>query len=179
MRLDLATLVTPPHPSSLSQDDLMKRVEFTRSRSAGPGGQHRNKVATRVELLDLPTGIAAAAGERRSVRENRPVAIRRLRLSLAVGVRTPVPLGEIGSAVWRARIQKRRIAINDQHWDYPALLAEALDAVVAMSLDVRGAAIRLDVSTSQLTKLIGRHTPAIVSLNEARDARGMPPVHAR
>lgn len=179
MRLDLAPLVDPPHPASLDAEQLTRRIQLGHSRSAGPGGQHRNKVATRVQLLDVPTGITAAAGERRSVRENKPVAIRRLRLALAIGCRTAVPLGPIGSQLWQSRRQGSKIVINDHHWDYPALLAEALDVIVAMNGDVRKAAIRLDTSSSQLIRLLSKHAPAMVALNEFRIARGDSPLRDR
>ncbi|MEO0512513.1 MAG: peptide chain release factor-like protein [Planctomycetota bacterium] len=155
----------------------MRSVEISRSRGSGPGGQHRNRVETRVTLLHLPTGISGTAGERRTVRENRPVAVRRLRLELAVRVRSGVPLGEIGSVVWRARRgqgkQSGRIVVSEAHWDYPALLAEALDVIVAGGLDVRRASLRLEVSQSQLVKLVGRHAPAMAALNTARKHHGM------
>lgn len=172
VRLDQAPLLPPPHPASLDEDTLMRDVEVRRSRSGGPGGQHRNRVETRVELLHKPTEVEAHAGERRSVRENRPVAIRRLRLALALAIRAPVPLGEIGSPLWRSRRRKNQISVNESHWDYPALLAEALDVVVATGLDTRKAALRLEVSGSQLLKLIAKHPPALVALNEARTERG-------
>ncbi|MFM9957715.1 MAG: peptide chain release factor family protein [Phycisphaerales bacterium] len=77
-----------------------------KSRSRGPGGQHRNKVETGVELLHEPTGVEAQATERRSVTENRREALWRLRLALAVRVRTPVGAGEIGSGLWRSRVNR-------------------------------------------------------------------------
>ena len=62
----------------------MQQCAWTRSRTGGPGGQHRNKVQTAVELIHTPTGVRAKAGERRSVRDNVRAAIGRLRLALAV-----------------------------------------------------------------------------------------------
>ncbi|MDP1661208.1 MAG: peptide chain release factor-like protein, partial [Phycisphaerales bacterium] len=102
----------------------------TASRGGGPGGQHRNKVSTLITLTHRPTGQQAHAGERRSQSENKSVALRRLRLTLAVHIRTPAPPaptlrgatfekfiesldaaispagkpGEQNSALWRSRV---------------------------------------------------------------------------
>lgn len=163
-----------PHPATLGEDALLAQCEVERGRASGPGGQHRNKVETLVELRHTPTGIEAHAGERRSLRENRPVAVRRLRLALAVAVRTPVPAGDVRSGLWRSRVSAGgRIACNPEHWDYPALLAEAMDMIDACGLDVKKASLRLSCSMSQLVKLLKDHPAAVVAVNDARKAAGL------
>jgi len=173
------------HPAALDDEALLTQCDLGRQRTSGPGGQHRNKVETQVSITHRPTGISAKAGERRSVRENRPVAIKRLRLKLAAEHRCPVPIGEIGSDLWRSRRTPPRkpapgqepslgaIACNPKHHDYPSLLAEALDVIAAADWDVKKAALRLDVSASQLVKLIKDHPPALELLNRHRASRGM------
>lgn len=58
-------------------------------RASGPGGQHRNKVATAVRLTHLPSGVTVSASERRSQARNREVALRRLQAALAEKNRPP------------------------------------------------------------------------------------------
>jgi hypothetical protein len=78
------------HPAALPIEALLADCDEIRTRRGGPGGQHRNKVSTAVVIRHRPTGITAEASERRSQTLNRTVAIRRLRLRLAIEVRTPL-----------------------------------------------------------------------------------------
>ncbi len=173
------------HPAALPDEALLAQCETVLSRSSGPGGQHRNKVQSHVELIHTPTGTRAQAGERRSAVDNKRVALRRVRLALAVGVRVPVPIGEIGSALWRSRLRAparasgtanplagNRIVCSPDHHDYPALLAEALDVIAAAEWDMKRAALRLDVSASQLVGVIRDYPPALRHLNEQRVKQG-------
>lgn len=169
-------LVPAPHPATIDERALADQCDFSKDRAGGPGGQHRNKVESRVTVLHIPTQVEAHAGERRSAVDNRRVALFRLRLLLAVNVRTPVPAGEVRSDLWRSRCPDSaggKIACNSEHHDYPAMLAEALDLVWASGLDVGKAALRLSASSSQLLKLIKDHPAAFVRLNQARDAQGL------
>ncbi|MBX3382366.1 MAG: peptide chain release factor-like protein [Phycisphaeraceae bacterium] len=173
------TFAPPPHPSTQPVEALLAQCVVERGRAGGPGGQHRNKVETLIRIVHTPTGIEAHAGERRSAEENKQVALARLRLALAVWVRTPVPDGEARSALWLTRCPERgggRIVCNPSHADFPALLAEGLDMLAACGLDVRRAALRLCCSPSQLVKLLKDHPAAIVRFNEARAQRQMHPL---
>lgn len=164
----------PPHPASLDEASLLAQCEIGRARSGGPGGQNRNKVETMVIITHLPTGVEAHASERRSQKENRAVAIFRLRLALARDVRTPVPFGEVRTDLWRSRCgPDGHVACNPSHHDYPALLAFALDVIAAAGWDVKKAALRLCCTMSQLAKLVKDEPHAWARLNHERVARGL------
>lgn len=154
-------------------------------RSAGPGGQHRNKVYTGVRLSHLPTGIQGMATERRSQLENKLMALFRLRLRLALDYRNPPRDQDFGppedyqpSALWLGRLHGGRVRVNPDHADFPALLAEVLDRLAADSDDLQRTARAFRVTTSQLLKFLASESSALGALNDRRRARGEHPLRA-
>jgi hypothetical protein len=164
------------HPACWPVEKLLERCEVRHERRSGPGGQHRNKVSTAVVLTHRPTGVNAEANERRSQTENLRAALRRLRVRLALEVRSTTP-HESPSKLWRSRVSGKRLLINPEHDDFPALLAEALDEVVAAEYDLSAAANTLGVSASQLLKLLQIEPAAWTAVNEQRRQRGLRPLH--
>jgi hypothetical protein len=159
------------HPAALEPDRLLADCEVRFTRRSGPGGQNRNKVETAAILTHRPTGLVAEANERRSQGENRKVALRRLRVLLALEVRGE---GQVGgpSDLWRSRCQGGRVVVSPEHDDFPALLAEALDVVAALDFDVKEAAGALRCSTSQLVRFLKDEPRALAMINDARRERG-------
>ena len=160
------------HPAVLPHDDLLVQCDETRTRRSGPGGQHRNKVETAVVLMHRPTGLSAEGSERRSQAENRRVALWRLRLALALAHREPPAAAP--SALWVSRVRGKQLAIAADHDDYPALVAEAIDRLMAVGFEMRPAADALGVSMSQLTKLFRKVPAAWVAVNRLRGEAGLP-----
>lgn len=160
-----------PHPAALDPARLLAECEQRFTRRSGPGGQNRNKVETAVVLRHRPTGLVAEASERRTQGENRERALFRLRLAMALEVRRPFDGGP--SELWRSRLRGGRLAINPAHDDFPALLAEALDALVARDDDAKSASAALGCSATQLVGLLRDEPRALASLNTRRAARGL------
>jgi hypothetical protein len=128
-------------------------------------------------MIHRPTGITAEASERRSQAENHSQAVARLRIKLAVAVRTSQdgqPLAP--SNLWRERCRTGRIAVNTGHEDYPALLAEALDIVTAADFDVAAAAELLQTSPTQLARFLQREPAAWKLVSDERRGRGLRPL---
>ena len=161
------------HPSRLPESLLLEQCLVRRTRHTGPGGQHRNKVETAIEIVHTPTGITTFAAERRSQEANRQVAVFRMRLLLAIRLRAVESPEVIPSELWTSRCRNQRISCNEAHEDYPTLLAEALDAVNAKEYDVRRAAAALGCSTTQLVRFIARNSEAWTSVNAERVSRGL------
>jgi RF-1 domain len=161
------------HPAALPVETLLADCELRRTRRSGPGGQHRNKVETAVVIEHRPSGVSAEGSERRSLEQNRQQAIFRLRVKLALAVRRPAPEERAPCALWRSRCRRGTIAVHEEHDDFPAILAEALDFVSAEKMDVRAAAGRLGCTSSQLTKLLQQGPHAMTLVNQERVKLGL------
>jgi hypothetical protein len=167
-------LVEGQHPATLEEDAFLAQCEIETGRVSGPGGQHRNRVDTAVWIKHVPTGVETHATERRSQRQNRSMAIFRLRVKLACNVRTVVNRDRHEpSELWKRRRQGEKLPVNPENPDYPALLAEALDLIVARRYDIAGAAGILGVTMSQLTRLVRNERHAFARINEGREAIGL------
>lgn len=70
-------------------DALARDSEWEFFTASGPGGQHRNRVATGVRLRHRPSGIVVTATERRSQAANRRIALERLAERLRIAARIP------------------------------------------------------------------------------------------
>lgn len=181
------------HPACQPEADLLRQCVVRAGRSGGPGGQNRNKLETFISIEHTPSGLHGEAGERRTQMENRRVALRRLRLKLAVEVRCPVALphgmaaidGPWTSDLWRSRLVRgrggalvdgARLACNPEHEDYPALVAEAMDVLADSGWEASAAGLRLGVTASQVVKLLRDCPPAMRAWNEQRRGLGLHPM---
>lgn len=169
------------HPACWPVEQLLADCETRRQRRSGPGGQHRNKVETAVILTHGPTGVSAEANERRSQKENQEQAIQRLRVQLALAVRTvseecPPEQWPAPSPLWRSRCGGGKIKVSSQHEDFPALLAEVLDFWSISGHNLKAVAEHLACSTSQLVKFLKTEPHALTQINADRAALGLGPL---
>lgn len=165
-----------PHPAALATNRLHADCEVRHVRRSGPGGQHRNKVATGVQLLHRPTGVRAEANERRSQAENLSVALGRLRIELALVIRQPVTAGYGPSRLWQSRCRGGRISVNPSHDDFPSILAEALDVLAAHAQQPPPAAAALGATASQLIRLLRQEPRALALVNRLRGQQQLRPL---
>lgn len=79
----------PPDTDWLALDDsaLLADCDLHIYKASGPGGQHRNKVSSAVRVHHRPTGLSAHGDDSRSQHENKRLAIKRLRMQIALQVR--------------------------------------------------------------------------------------------
>jgi len=153
-------------------DELLAQCDIVRTRKSGPGGQHRNKVETAVVITHRETGCQGQASERRSQDLNRQAAVQRLRVRLAIEVRSTLTPEGKPTALWQSRVRSRQLSVSTEHADYPALLAEALERLANSDWNATTAAEMLGISTSQLVKFLAQEPEALQQLNAARLARG-------
>jgi hypothetical protein len=159
------------HPAALDPQQLLVQCDQRFTRRSGPGGQRRHKVETAVVLTHRASGIQAEANERRSREANRTSALFRLRVNLALAMRTPIDTAQGPSPLWERRVRNGKLAINPGHDDFPALLAEALDVLAACDNDVSPSAEFLGVTASQFVKLLKLEPRALAQMNAVRLVR--------
>lgn len=163
-----------PHPAAIDPDELYAQCALKQTRGTGPGGQHRNKVATAIILTHEPTGITGQASERREQIANRKVALFRLRVNLALGIRhDPIyPPSEL----IQSRFVQGAIRCNPEHEDFPAVLAEVLDNLFFVKCDPAKAGSRLGCTTSQLVKFLKNEPRALQLVNTRRAEKKLHPL---
>lgn len=163
------------HPSQLSIDELLADCVVRAQRRSGPGGQHRNKVETAVVVEHQASGLRGEASERRSQADNRRVAVQRLRMRLALEYREVCELTKLEppSSLWQSRAVRSRIDVSTEHEDFPAILAELLDALFAFTFDMSEASAHFGVTSSQLVALLRSHPPALTLANSKRVEHGL------
>ncbi|MBL8891710.1 MAG: peptide chain release factor-like protein [Planctomycetaceae bacterium] len=164
----------PQHPCRLDEATLLSQCRLHFTRRGGPGGQHRNKVDSAVVITHLPTQIIAEANERRDQSQNRRVAVARLRRQLAWLVRSEAS-SEV-SPLWRTRCIEKSGDVSPEHWDYPTLIAEALDRIVECNWELSTAAGQLNVSTSRVAKLLRSDRQTLEWVNRQRATHNFPAI---
>jgi hypothetical protein len=162
------------HPATIPVEILLRDCEVRHERRRGPGGQHRNKTESAVVIRHLPTGVEGQAAERRSQFDNHRNAVKRLRLNLAVAVRIAESAETAPSDLWKSRCHDGKIAISPEHEDFPPMLAEAMDVLLARNVHLSGCADQLGCTPSQLVKLLKKEPRAFLWLNDERRKRGLP-----
>ncbi len=153
----------------LASDDghLLQQCRVDTYIASGPGGQHRNRTYSAVRLTHLPTGVTVTGEERRSQHENKNKALGRLRMALALQVRSVnFMLHESVREIFSADVPVR---INARNPLYPQVCAAVLDALFASRGSLSTAAQLLHLSTGQLVKAVGRDGDLLTAANRLRD----------
>lgn len=180
--------VASPHPAVWPIDRLIAQLDLRTQTRGGPGGQHRNRTESGVfatfQIDDIHgkriTVVGEATEQRRQPR-NRAASIQRLRLNLAVAMRTTSRLtpdttiheDEL-AIVERAR--RTSLKLSDQN----ELKASVL-AIVLNDLHVAGGQPSLlsapwGVSTSRLNAFVRSVPAAWTWLNQVRAHHGRKPL---
>ena len=159
------------HPAKIPISNLLNDCREARTRGSGPGGQHRNKVETAIVLTHMPSQVSGAASERRSQKENREVAIQRLRVNLALAIRsselvTPLPL-------WQKYVVAEKVKISADNEEFPPLLADALDLIFSTGGDLAPVAGTLKITATQLAKFLRLEPEAWVMISGLRERNGL------
>ncbi|QSH41449.1 peptide chain release factor-like protein [Lentisphaerota bacterium ZTH] len=150
----------------LKADDpaLLKECRLDFFKATGKGGQKRNKSSSAVRIIHIPTGIAVTDCSERSQHRNRQVALKKLRVKIAVELRLenscPPP----------------RMDISPKHQDYPLWIAYILDILSKNGYKVKESATELQLNTAKFVKLLARDPYLWQLINSRRMAMELPPI---
>lgn len=141
---------------------ILAESRFDAFRAGGPGGQKQNKTSSAIRLTHLPSGITVTAIESRSRKENVSKAISRLKIKIALEIREP-----FGGK----KFFNPHIALSNKQ--YPACVAEVLDALDNCGFRISETAQKLDTSSAQLVKFLKRNPTFWQKVNETREKLGL------
>jgi hypothetical protein len=163
----------------LTDDQLLAQCEVDTYRASGPGGQKRNKTSSAVRLRHRPTGLLVIAEESRSQPENKARALRRLRRTLYLELREPVPAPEAVARmpeVAGARGTDGRLHLSAKDSRFWPAAGVVLDVLAAVEARVAEAAERLGVSTGNLVDFLQTDPKLWQTANQLRAQFGQKPL---
>ena len=149
---------------SLDDFELMKHCRFDEYQASGPGGQKRNRKYSAVRLTHLPTGIEVKSAESRSQQQNKSSALRKLRQTIAVEVRSD------------KSPEVECLEISQKNKRYPFFLAKLFDELYLCEFRISDVALKLGESTGKLVKLVARDSHVWQIINNERKKLGLNPL---
>ncbi|MBU0617806.1 MAG: peptide chain release factor-like protein [Planctomycetes bacterium] len=160
----------------LDYDDakLIAECDVHRYRASGPGGQHRNKVASAIRLRHRPSDLTVIATESRLQGQNRARALHRLRAAIALVARLPAP----ERIAWPESVDvaQQRLRVNEKNPAIHHVIALVLDAFAQSEGRLAEAAKTLGVTSSGLTRFLKDHPKAWREVGRIRQEAGLPPL---
>ena len=158
----MSKLLTRDELLALEDDKLLAQCRQECYRASGPGGQHRNTTDSAVRLTVLDGAVTASCADHRSQHRNRADAVKRLRLAIALELRTPQDLPWKGS--WKIGQKDRR---------YAGFIAHVLDVLAQYEWAVGLASKKLGVSTGRLVRILAHDAHAWNVVNQQRQNLGL------
>jgi hypothetical protein len=141
-------IVNRTHLLRLSDAEFLKLCEIQAYKGSGPGGQHRNKTNSGVKVKLINVNIESYACDDRSSHINKILALKKLRLKIALQIREEpalqIPFAFPGT--------DGRISSDNKL--YPEFIADVLDRIKAAAGDLGEAAKMWNLSKSALNKII-------------------------
>jgi hypothetical protein len=157
----------------LSDDALLAACRRESFRAQGPGGQHTNRTESAVRLTHVASGVTTQCQDHRERGRNQAAALKRLRLRLALHSHGTTQVA------WILPYRRgTRLTIGPNADAYPTVVAVVMDALEQAEGALRGVAERLELSTSQLTKLLTADKEVHAAANDLRARFGLGVIHA-
>lgn len=169
------SLKLPREILQLNDQALLKGCRIERFRGSGPGGQKRNKTESGIRITHLETGISGFATESRSQHENKARALKRLRRELALSLRHPIQdLSEWTTPNELMELIKGKVGFRDPR--YWLAINALLDLYHYYQTELKKTAAHLEITTSQLSKILLAEDALMQKINEMRIEKGFKPL---
>ena len=146
-------------------DSLLSACTQKGFQGSGPGGQHRNKTNTGVQLNLREYNLEIKSCEGRSTRENRVHALHRMQMAIALNVRETPPENEIPFPGSNAHIQTS----NPQ---FPLFVAHIFDIIESKGGDSKAAAESFGLTQSALVRILRQDKSCAEKLQAQRVLHG-------
>jgi hypothetical protein len=169
-----------------TDEQLLAGCDVHIYKASGPGGQHRNKVSSAVRLRHKATGISAVANDSRSQHDNRRLAIKRLRMNLALQLRQPVlsadaPLPDVvaeclGKPKKTTSDAPLRLQVGRKDARFWPVAAHLLDWLTEAEARLAPVAARLGVSTGNLTSVFKSDRHLLAAVQSLRREHNQRPI---
>lgn len=162
-------------------DELYKNCTKKNMQGSGPGGQHRNRVKTGVELHHRPSGLKVRCTRFREAERNRKHAIQLLRIHIGLLMGTPLEEADLADGLsilgdWQKYLPERptfRIKINPRHQDYAFLLGLVLLALEIERGVLRETAQRFACSSSAIIRFLKLDKQVLQATQKIRARHGL------
>ena len=151
---------------------LLAGCEVDTYRASGPGGQKRNKTESAVRLRHRSSGLIVIAEESRSQAENRARALRRLRKAIALRLRESAAEG-VPPTVAVCINKAGRLDVGQRDARYLPAVAAVLDVLHEAKGSLSDAAMRLGISTGNLSSFLTGDEDVFVEANRLRASFGL------
>ncbi|NLB63767.1 MAG: hypothetical protein GX801_06630 [Fibrobacter sp.] len=145
----------------MKPEELLKHCTVQAHRGGGPGGQKRNKTFSGVRIKYSPFNLEILCNENRSPHINKSLALKRLRLSIAIKVREP-----IDEEVMEFPGQKGRI--SSQNLLYAPWIAQVLDYFEHYQGQLKPVAEKWNLSNSALVRIFFSEKQLISEVQKIR-----------
>ena len=145
----------------MSLDQLLSACTLKGFQGSGPGGQHRNKTNTGVQLTLREYNLEIKSSEGRSAKENKVHALHRMQMALALKIRETPQEPEIPFPGSNGHIQPSNPL-------FPLFVAHVFDRMAQKNGDTKEAAKAFGLSPSALVKILRQSKPCAEKLQNSR-----------
>ncbi len=142
-------------------DELLRACTLKGFQGSGPGGQHRNKTNTGVQLCLREFNLEIKSSEARSAHENKVHALHRMQMALALKVRETPQEPEMPFPGSNGHIQTSNPL-------FPLFVAHVFDRMAAKNGDTKSVAAAFGLTPSALVKILRQSKPCAEKLQGNR-----------